>query len=120
MWRGFAAQITRTTPLRRITLHFTQIFLTEARTFTTSSSLPGTKTHSTTERFAPFPAAPRLPPRDGWGLPGENGPVLITGAPRSVKEAGPAPRGGAVAFAGTDGMALARLPGGLSGAGSPP
>ena len=29
MWRGFAEQITRTTPLRRITLHFTQIFLTE-------------------------------------------------------------------------------------------
>jgi len=37
LWRGFAAQITRTTPLRRITLHFTQIFLTEARTFTASS-----------------------------------------------------------------------------------
>ncbi len=38
LWRGFAAQITRTTPLRRITLHFTQIFFTEARTFTASSS----------------------------------------------------------------------------------
>jgi hypothetical protein len=37
LWRGFAEQITRTTPLRRITLHFTQIFLTEARTFTASS-----------------------------------------------------------------------------------
>jgi len=45
LWRGFAAQITRTTPLRRITLHFTQIFLTEARTFTTSSSLPGIENH---------------------------------------------------------------------------
>ena len=68
------------------------------------------------------PSAPHPDYRlaSGWGLPGEEGPVLITGAPRSVKEAGPAPRGGAVAFAGTDGMALARLPGGLSGAGSPP
>jgi hypothetical protein len=30
--------MTRTTPLRRMTLHFTQIFFTEARTFTASSS----------------------------------------------------------------------------------
>ena len=29
--------MTRTTPLRRITLHFTQIFFTEARTFMESS-----------------------------------------------------------------------------------
>src|SRR4030081_3230900 len=54
LWRGFAAQITRTTPLRRITVHFTQIFLPEARTFTASSSRSHEK-HGTTERFAPLP-----------------------------------------------------------------
>jgi hypothetical protein len=30
---GFAAQITRTTRLRRITLHLSQTFFTDARTF---------------------------------------------------------------------------------------
>src|SRR5262249_36937260 len=33
LWRGLAAQITRTTPLRRMILHLSQIFFTEARTF---------------------------------------------------------------------------------------
>src|ERR1039458_2412032 len=32
LWRG-SLQITRTTPLRRMTLHFPQIALTDARTF---------------------------------------------------------------------------------------
>jgi len=32
LWRVFS-QITRTTPLRRTTLHFSQIFLTDALTF---------------------------------------------------------------------------------------
>src|SRR6476659_6789373 len=34
------SQITRTTPLRRMTLHFGQIRLTDARTFMTSFLLP--------------------------------------------------------------------------------
>src|SRR6267143_1494376 len=72
LWRGFAAQITRTTPLRRITLHFTQIFLTEARTFTASSSR-NLKNSGTTERFAPFRAAPRLPPPRRLGPPRQGG-----------------------------------------------
>ena len=36
-WRGFL-QITRTTPLRRMTLQLRQTFLTEARTFMIASS----------------------------------------------------------------------------------
>src|SRR5712691_842939 len=71
LWRGFAAQITRTTPLRRITLHFTQIFFTEARTFTASSA--GSRKCSTTRHFAPFRAAPRLPPRERLGPPRREG-----------------------------------------------
>src|SRR5712692_9184495 len=65
--RGFAAQITRTTPLRRITVHFTQIFCTEPRTFTASSA--DLENDSTTRHFAPFRAAPRLPPRERLGPP---------------------------------------------------
>jgi len=57
LWRGFAVQITRTTPLRRITLHFTQIFFTEARTFTASSSPPETPRKSLSFRPAPLIAA---------------------------------------------------------------
>src|SRR6266852_161736 len=106
LWRGFAAQITRTTPLRRITLHFTQIFLTEARTFTASSRVPGTHENtSTTEHFAPFRAAPRLPlSNSGWGLPGLEGTGADNRAPHGVKDAG----------------GLGRSPARLSGAGSPP
>src|SRR6267143_1015212 len=96
LWRGFAAQITRTTPLRRITLHFTQIFLTEARTFTASSAgdtmFLWCPPIAPEQPSVPHPSAPHPDCRhDGWGLPGEKGPVLITGAPRSVKEAGRPP-----------------------------
>jgi hypothetical protein len=59
LWRGFAEQITRTTPLRRITLHFTQIFFTEARTFTASSA--GKKARLRTSQLLSFRPEPRLP-----------------------------------------------------------
>jgi hypothetical protein len=62
LWRGFAAQITRTTPLRRITLHFTQIFFTEARTFTASSAgKTNPKKDLETLSFRPAPRLPMLP-----------------------------------------------------------
>jgi hypothetical protein len=38
LWRGSVLQITRTTPLRRTTLQFLQIFFTDARTFISLSS----------------------------------------------------------------------------------
>src|SRR5436190_3556552 len=84
LWRGFAVQITRTTPLRRITLHFTQIFFTEARTFTASSSRrehPG---------IAFLPPAPPTAAISRRGQPGTKGPRLVTAGRPSVKErAGP-------------------------------
>lgn len=41
LWRGFS-QITRTIPFRRTTLHFSQILLTDARTFIVRLTLAST------------------------------------------------------------------------------
>jgi len=64
-------QITRTTPLRRITLHFTQIFFTEARTFIGRSSRCELSYRS---EAAPRTAASR---NSGWGHPGSRKSAAI-------------------------------------------
>ena len=72
------------------------------------------------------PSAPHPDYRlaSGWGLPGEKGAVLITRAPRSVKEASRRQSGGVLfsrsGHQGTHSGLPGRLPGGLIGAGSPP
>src|ERR1700730_7171459 len=79
LWRGLAAQITRTTFLRRITLHFTQIFFTEARTFTA----PPADENASKIAFLPS----RTPYRGSRrrGLPGTKGARLVPAAPRGLK-----------------------------------
>jgi len=72
-------QITRTTPLRRITLHFTQIFFTEARTFTASSSRRKRPENHFPSVRTPYRGSRRR------GLPGTKGARLITAALRHVK-----------------------------------
>src|SRR5438046_9344665 len=79
VWRGFAVQITRTTPLRRITLHFTQIFFTEARTFTASSSRRKRPENRFPSVRTPYRGSRRR------GLPGTKGARLITAALHHVK-----------------------------------
>jgi hypothetical protein len=64
LWRGLAAQMTRTTPLRRMTLHFTQIFFTDARTFMgppkrSSGRAPAPEKHAPEKPI--LGAAPQLP-----------------------------------------------------------
>src|SRR6266850_2665142 len=81
LWRGFAVQITRTTPLRRITLHFTQIFFTEARTFTAPPADENVPKIAFIPSRTPYRGSRRR------GLPGPKGARLVTAAPRSVKSA---------------------------------
>src|SRR5437764_2612976 len=87
LWRGFAVQITRTTPLRRITLHFTQIFFTEARTFPASSSRRKRPEN-------PFPSVPH--PNRGFTPTGptrNEGARLLNSRDASCQEAPGQPEG---------------------------
>src|SRR5438045_3057601 len=80
LWRGFAVQITRTTPLRRITLHLTQIFFTEARTFTASSRRRKRPENRFPSLRTPYRGLHRR------GPPGTKGARLVTAPHCAVKK----------------------------------
>src|SRR5438105_5862700 len=110
VWRGLAAQMTRTTPLRRMTLHLTQIFFTDARTFmgpprTQSGRAPAPgKTCSSENRSG---AAPQLPPPRP-GPPDTKGAASIAARPCCVKWGSESTEGGQAGGALAPARALAR------------
>src|SRR5208283_5248383 len=57
---GFEVQITRTTPLRWMTLHLSQIFFTDARTFITQPSAVSDQPTANQKSFVPIHNSPAI------------------------------------------------------------